>query len=156
MNFIFNSFQHISFSMQGVMRPVGSVWVQTPQTACSVSNRKRFYSLRMDMSLTGPVRLPAGHSITLTQIRLVEVSKKEDIFLYFSLKMKTHTLWFLILSSSLIMKWWQDKCWKNNLHAVVLSDTLQVVCTSFSQCLYPWWLKICTSLQIHQGCCTGC
>lgn len=69
--------------MQGVMRPVGSVWVLTPQTACSVSNRKRFYSLRMDMSLTGPVRLPAGHSITLTQIRLAEVSKKRGYFLRF-------------------------------------------------------------------------
>lgn len=129
--------------MQSVMYPVGSVWVRTPQTACSVSNRKRFCSHRMDMSLTGPVRLPAGHSITLTQIRLAEVSKKEDISLYFSLNMKTNTPWYLILSSSLIMNWWQDK------RCCVEWHTLQVVCTSYSQCLYPWWLKICTRAAVQ-------
>lgn len=51
-----------------VIRPVGSVWVQTPQTAHSVSKWKRCCSLKMDMSLTGPACPPAGHSITLKQI----------------------------------------------------------------------------------------
>ncbi len=101
-----------SFSFQDVIHHVGSVWVQTPQTARSVSNRKRSCCLKMDMSLTGPVCLPVGQSITLTLIGPAEVSKQEDAFLYFFSEDVDTYATIIILSSSLIMKWWQDKCWK--------------------------------------------
>ncbi len=104
--YFFYSFQHVSFSFQSVIHRVGSVWVRTPQTARSVSNRKWSCCLKMDMSLTGPVCLPAGHSITLTQTGPAEVSKQ--VLIFFS-----EYATILILSSSLIMKWWQDKRWKN-------------------------------------------
>lgn len=76
------------------MHHVGSVWVRISQTACSVSNRKRSCSLKMDMSLTGLVCLPVGHSITLTQIGPAEVSRQEDIFIFFSEVEDTYAMVF--------------------------------------------------------------
>lgn len=69
-----------SVSAQGAMCPAGRVWALIPQTAYAVSNKRRFCKHEMKTSLTGPVSLPAGHSITLTQIRPAEVSE-QDVFL---------------------------------------------------------------------------